>query len=111
MPDRLPRREGFLYLTTTGRASGAPREIEIWFAELRGRYYVISERREEAHWVRNLRREPRVEVEVGARRGPAQARALEEAADAALLAEVRAAFDRLYEWSDGLVVELAPETR
>ena len=103
--------EHFLYLTTTGRASGRPREIEIWFAELRGRYYVISERREDAHWVRNLRREPRVEVEVGELGGPARARVLDEAADAGLLAEVRAAFDRLYEWSDGLVVELAPETR
>ena len=111
MADALPRRDGFLYLTTTGRKSGEPREIEIWYAELGGRYYLISEQRERAQWVRNLLREPRVDVTVGGRSVRARARVLDEAADAALLREVRADFDRLYEWSDGLVVEVAPETR
>jgi len=109
MADALPRRDGFLYLTTTGRASGEPREIEIWYAERRGRYYLIAERRERSHWVQNLLREPRVGVAVGGRSVRARARVLDEAADAALLREVRADFDRLYEWSDGLVVELSPD--
>ena len=30
----------FLYLTTTGRRSGQPREIEIWFTSRDGRYYL-----------------------------------------------------------------------
>jgi hypothetical protein len=29
--------EQFLYLTTTGRKTGLPREIEIWFVELDSR--------------------------------------------------------------------------
>ena len=33
----------FLYLTTTGRRSGMPREIEIWFTRVDGHYYVIAE--------------------------------------------------------------------
>ncbi len=50
----------FLYLTTTGRTSGLPRSIEIWFVEHAGRYYIVSERREESGWVKNLRKEPSV---------------------------------------------------
>src|SRR5438445_328723 len=36
----------YLYLTTTGRRTGRPREIEIWFTQRRGRYYLIAEHRE-----------------------------------------------------------------
>ncbi|MBI3800677.1 MAG: nitroreductase family deazaflavin-dependent oxidoreductase [Deltaproteobacteria bacterium] len=32
----------YLYLTTTGRRSGQPREIEIWFTQCAGQYYVIA---------------------------------------------------------------------
>jgi len=54
-----------LYLTTTGRRSGVPREIEMWFTRVDGRYYLLAERGERAHWVRNIRGEPRVHVRVG----------------------------------------------
>ena len=47
----------FLYLTTIGRASGEPREIEIWFTQRDGRFYVIAEY-ETSHWVQNLRANP-----------------------------------------------------
>src|SRR5438093_2559695 len=50
----------FLYLTTTGRRTGLPREIEIWFTERGGYYYVIAEHRERADWVRNIQTDPRV---------------------------------------------------
>src|SRR5438132_181546 len=33
----------FLYLTTTGRKTGLPREIEIWFVEADGRLYILAE--------------------------------------------------------------------
>src|SRR5262245_14306096 len=111
MGARLKRRKDFLYLTTKGRTSGEPREIEIWYVERNARYYLISELRERAHWVRNLVREPRVSVAVEDRSFDARARVLDEARDAARLRAVRADFDRQYEWSDGLVVELAPERR
>jgi hypothetical protein len=39
-----PREEPeHLYPTTTGRRTGLPGEIEIWFTRSRGRYYVIAE--------------------------------------------------------------------
>ena len=32
-----------LYLTTIGRRTGLPREIEIWFIVYRGRFYLLAE--------------------------------------------------------------------
>jgi len=54
----------YLYLTTTGRVTGQPREIEIWFTEHGGRFYLVAER-ESANWVRNIQSQPQVKVRVG----------------------------------------------
>lgn len=54
--------DDFCYLTTRGRRTGRPHEIEIWFA-LDGRMlYMLSGGRERSDWVRNLRAHPRVTV-------------------------------------------------
>ncbi len=107
---RARRREIFLYLTTTGRRSGQPREIEIWFTRLAGRYYLIAEHGERAQWVRNLRAEPRVRLRLGRRGRPraARARVVDATRDAALAAAVRRRSETKYGWGAGLVVELAP---
>ena len=59
----------FCYLTTTGRVSGKPHEIEIWFAchpEPTSRVlYMMAGGRDRADWVRNLRHEPAVSVRIG----------------------------------------------
>jgi hypothetical protein len=34
----------YLYLTTTGRVTGQPRELEIWFTERGGHFYLVAER-------------------------------------------------------------------
>ena len=99
----------FLYLTTTGRRTGLPREIEIWFTERDGRYYLIAEHRESAQWVRNLRAQPRVHVRLGDRRFEATARVVDDVKEPDLAAAVKALSDAKYGWSDGLVVEIAPE--
>jgi deazaflavin-dependent oxidoreductase (nitroreductase family) len=57
--------EQFCYLTTTGRVSGQPREIEIWFGLDGDTLYMLSGGRERSNWVRNLMREPRVSVRIG----------------------------------------------
>lgn len=67
------REPEFLYLTTTGRRSGRPREIEIWFTVRGGRYCVVAEHGDAAQWVRNLRAEPRVRIGEDAFAGPARA--------------------------------------
>jgi len=100
----------FLYLTTTGRRTGQPREIEIWFTERDGRYYLIAEHREQAHWVRNLQAQPTVQVRLGDRRFEATARVVEDAREPELATAVKALSDAKYKWSDGLIVELAPRT-
>jgi deazaflavin-dependent oxidoreductase (nitroreductase family) len=96
-------------LTTTGRVSGLPRTIEIWFVERAGRYYVVAERRHEAQWVKNIERNPAVRFRVGTRDdggedAPATARVVRETDP---IAAVAALMDAKYGWSDGLVVEIA----
>ena len=98
----------FLYLTTTGRVSGKPREIEIWYTERDGRFYLIAEHRERANWVRNIQAQPQVQVRVGDRRLAALARIVGENSEPELARAVRALSDAKYDWSDGLVVELTP---
>jgi deazaflavin-dependent oxidoreductase (nitroreductase family) len=98
----------FLYLTTTGRVSGQPREIEIWFTERDGRFYIIAEHRERAKWVRNIKARPQVDVRVGDRQFDATARIVDENREPQLIAAVKALSDAKYGWSDGLVVELTP---
>ena len=104
----------FLYLTTTGRRTGLAREIEIWFTERGDRFYVIAEHRDRAHWVRNIRADPRVRVRVGDRRAQqldATARIVDDAREPELAREVKAQSDAKYGWSDGLIVEIAADTR
>ncbi len=55
----------FCYLTTTGRRSGTPHRIEIWFALEGGVLYLLSGGGERSDWVRNLLADPRVKVELG----------------------------------------------
>ena len=71
---------------TTGRVSGQPRRIEIWFAAdpTRDRIYLLSGGRDQAHWVRNMRQEPRVRVGLGGRWFAGTAAELDGGADDAL---------------------------
>jgi deazaflavin-dependent oxidoreductase (nitroreductase family) len=52
------------YLTTTGRRTGRPHRIEIWFLETDGIVHLFAGDGESADWVRNLRRQPLVELEL-----------------------------------------------
>ena len=45
--------------------TGKQRQIEIWFVKYEDKYYVISERREKAHWVQNIIHDPKVSFTVG----------------------------------------------
>jgi deazaflavin-dependent oxidoreductase (nitroreductase family) len=106
-----PRRQAepqYLYLTTVGRRSGRPREIEIWFTQHRGCYYLVAEHRERAQWVRNLRVRPAVQVRVGSRTCAAQARVVDARVEPALAQAARKRSEKKYGWGDGLVVELRP---
>src|SRR5262245_34554806 len=100
----------YLYLTTTGRRSGQPREIEIWFTEREGRYYVIAETGAKAQWVQNLQVNPRVRWRVAKVTFNGQARVVDAAAEPVLNEAVQALSSEKYGWGEGLVVELIPHT-
>lgn len=59
--------EPYVYLTTTGRRSGRRHRIEIWFAVHDGRIYLMSGGRDRSDWVRNIRANPNVTVELAGR--------------------------------------------
>jgi deazaflavin-dependent oxidoreductase (nitroreductase family) len=56
--------EQYCYLTTTGRVTGQPRRIEIWFAIDQDTLYMLSGGGDRSDWVKNLRRDPAVTVEI-----------------------------------------------
>ncbi|MFN8517527.1 MAG: nitroreductase family deazaflavin-dependent oxidoreductase [Chloroflexia bacterium] len=66
MPLRAYDTEQFCYLTTTGRITGRPHEIEIWFAfppdPTSATLYLMSGGRDRSDWVKNLLHNPRVAV-------------------------------------------------
>jgi len=101
--------EQFLYMTTTGRTSGLPREIEIWFVEAEGKYYILAEF-PESHWVRNIEKDPRVRVRLGGRAFEAAARALDEKSDAGKWELAQRLAREKYGWGDGMPVEITPSS-
>ena len=77
----VPGADGaFCYITTTGRRTGRPHTIEIWFAVSGRTVYVLAGGRQ-ADWVRNLRADPRATVRLGDERFPAVARIVEGGSD------------------------------
>ena len=56
--------DDFCYLTTRGRVSGEPHEIEIWFALDGDTMYLLAGAGARSDWVRNLQVEPAVTVRV-----------------------------------------------
>jgi len=73
--------EDFAYLTTTGRRSGRPHRIEIWFAIENGVLYMLSGGGESADWVQNIRKDRDVRIQVGSRTAAAKARIVRAARD------------------------------
>jgi deazaflavin-dependent oxidoreductase (nitroreductase family) len=94
--------EDFCYVTTTGRRTGRPHTIEIWFAVGEGRLYLLSETGERADWVRNLKRRPAVRVRLGEKTREGLAHVVEDPKEASLARELVAA---KYEgWQPGMTL-------
>jgi len=66
--------DDFCYLTTRGRVSGRPHEIEIWFAVNGGTLYLLSGGGDRSDWVRNLGADSSVTVRLRDTTYPATAR-------------------------------------
>jgi deazaflavin-dependent oxidoreductase (nitroreductase family) len=95
-------------LTTRGRKSGLPREIEIWFTDHNDRFYVIAEYAT-SHWMQNLRANPLATVRVGTKTMPVTARIVATDLEPELNNLIQDLFRKKYGWGDGLVVELVPK--
>jgi deazaflavin-dependent oxidoreductase (nitroreductase family) len=76
--------QDYCYLTTAGRMTGKPHEIEIWFALEGTTLYLLSGGGERSDWVKNLRRAPEVRVRIGRRRFAGRARVVAKKAEDAL---------------------------
>jgi deazaflavin-dependent oxidoreductase (nitroreductase family) len=80
----------YCYLTTTGRHTGSPHRIEIWFAVGVGNVYILSGGGDRSDWVRNLMISPEVILEIGDVKRPTKARVVTDPAEDALARELLA---------------------
>jgi deazaflavin-dependent oxidoreductase (nitroreductase family) len=70
--------EEYCYLTTMGRVSGRPHEIEIWFGLRNNALYLLSGGGEKSDWVKNLLKNPSVTVRIANRAFAGTARLVKE---------------------------------
>jgi deazaflavin-dependent oxidoreductase (nitroreductase family) len=56
-------KEEYCYLTTTGRVTGRPHRIEIWFALRNSSVYLMAGNHR-SDWVKNLLKDPHVTVRI-----------------------------------------------
>ena len=75
--------DDFCYLTTTGRVTGQPHTIEIWFA-LGGRTLYMLSGSHTSDWLKNLLRVPDVAVRLGETIFSGRARVVTQADEDAL---------------------------
>ncbi len=92
--------ESFCYVTTTGRRTGRPHEIEIWFGWSRGAtIYLLAGGRGRSDWVRNIWAHPEVMVRIGQATFPATGREVGDPAEEALARRLLAA--KYQGWQQG----------
>ena len=72
--------EAYCYLTTTGRVTGNPHEIEIWFGLNNTTLYLMSGDGK-SDWVKNLKKNPSVTVRIAKHTFNATARIVEDEAE------------------------------
>jgi deazaflavin-dependent oxidoreductase (nitroreductase family) len=74
----------YCYLTTTGRVTGRPHTIEIWFAAYGQTLYLLSGNKEQADWVKNFKKTPDVTVRLDRAHFAGHARVVTDKKEAAL---------------------------
>jgi deazaflavin-dependent oxidoreductase (nitroreductase family) len=83
-PDPSLASEDYCYLTTTGRKSGEPRTIEIWFGLEGSVLYMLAGSGARADWVRNFQEQPAVQLRIGETTYRGRARVIADGAEDAL---------------------------
>jgi deazaflavin-dependent oxidoreductase (nitroreductase family) len=82
--ERPPDDLDYCYLTTTGRHTGTPHRIEIWFSLHGGFVYILSGGGDRSDWVKNLMISPEVVLEIGDAKRTTKARVVTDPAEDAL---------------------------
>ena len=98
-------------MSTKGWKTGRQHRIEIWFVSYTGKYYIISERKKEAHWVQNIVHNSRVMFTVNSKSFRGAARIVDKQSESKLAEEVASLMHTKYGWSNGLIVELTPHNK
>ena len=95
-------------MITHGWKSGKEHRIEIWFVGHNERYYILSERLEGAHWIQNIKHNPKVSFSINDNEFKGTARIIDQEKEPGLAREVSKLMNTKYKWSQGLIVELTP---
>ena len=90
----------FCYVTTSGRVTGRPHRIEIWFGMQGSTVYLLSGNRDRSDWVKNMHQQPVIRVQIAEHTFSGQARMVEGAQEDALARRLLAA--KYQQWQDGL---------
>jgi len=98
--------EDYCYLTTTGRVTGKPHEIEIWFGLNGASLYLLSGGGDKSDWVKNLLKNPSIIVRIAKHSFTATARLVKDAQEEMLARNLLADKYRERE-SDGSLSEWA----
>ena len=92
-------KEEYCYLTTKGRKTGKPHEIEIWFSVVDNTVYLLSGGGGESDWVKNLRANPEVTLRIGKYIFTATARIVQNIQEESTVRPLMAA--KYQEWPQG----------
>jgi deazaflavin-dependent oxidoreductase (nitroreductase family) len=91
--------EEYCYLTTTGRKTGNPHEIEIWFGLEGKTAYLLSGGADASDWVKNLRVNPRVKLRIAKHTFDATARVVQNIQEESMARPMLAA--KYQNWREG----------
>ena len=116
MGTEIPSDEPFCYVTTRGRITGRPHEIEIWYVAHDGALYLMAGGGESADWVKNMRAESTVRLRLAESEFDASAEVAPAGVDESTIRRAMAA--KYQGWEEGaelsewartaLVVKLSP---
>lgn len=92
-------KEEYCYLTTRGRNSGNPHEIEIWFCIYENSIYLMTGGGEKADWVKNLIKDTNVTVRIAKQTFNPIARIVEDKKEELMVRNLLA--EKYQEWEEG----------
>jgi deazaflavin-dependent oxidoreductase (nitroreductase family) len=93
-------------VTTIGRRTGAPHEVEIWFGVVDGAMALISGNGPTADWYRNIEADPRVRVRTAGEDHDGAARVVTDADERRRIGDVMGA---KYRWGGDASIGLTYE--